>query len=92
MAKTKRPLLGKARARRLSAMADVGLESVAKEPGFANGGRWIAGAIKHPGAFRAKAQAAGESTAQYASEHAHDKGTLGRQARLAQTLMAMHRK
>jgi hypothetical protein len=54
--------------------------------------KWIQGAIKHPGAFRRKAQAAGESTRQFAGEHSGDSGTTGRQARLAQTLMGMHKK
>lgn len=47
---------------------------------------WIAGAIKHPGALTRKAKASGMSTSAYASKHASDKGTTGRQARLAQTL------
>ena len=45
--------------------------------------------VKHPGAFRAKAQAAGESTGEYADEHAHDPGVLGRQARLAKAFATM---
>jgi len=52
---------------------------------------WIKGAIKHPGALRRKARAAGESTAAYAQEHASDKGTTGRQARLAITLGRLRR-
>ncbi len=52
--------------------------------------KWIQGAIKHPGAFSAKAKAAGESTAQYAHEKADAPGALGKQARLAQTLMGLH--
>jgi len=51
---------------------------------------WIEGAIKHPGAFSAKAHKAGKSTRAFASEHADSSGTLGRQARLAKTLMGMH--
>lgn len=54
-------------------------------------GKWIAGAIKHPGSFRRKADAAGKSTAEFAREHAGGSGTLGGQARLAQTLMGMHK-
>lgn len=50
---------------------------------------WIQGAIKRPGAFKAKAQRAGETTRQFAREHAPDSGRTGRQARLAQTLMKM---
>ena len=45
--------------------------------------------IKHPGAFRAKAQAAGMSTAAYAQKMKGSKGTTGRQARSAIGLMAM---
>ena len=54
------------------------------------GEKWIKGAIKHPGSFSAKAKRAGETTAQYAKEKAHAPGTLGKQARLAQTLSKMH--
>lgn len=53
---------------------------------------WIAGAIKHPGALTRKAKAAGETPMQYAEQHKGDKGTTGRQARLAITLRGMHRK
>lgn len=48
--------------------------------------KWIKGAIKHPGALTRKAKAAGESTSTFAREHAHSKGTTGKQARLAITL------
>ena len=54
--------------------------------------KWIKGAIKHPGAFSAAAERAGESTRQYAEEHKGDSGTLGKRARLALTLMGMHSK
>jgi len=55
--------------------------------------KWIKSAIKpeHKGAFKAKAEAAGKSTREFAAEHAGDSGTLGKQARLAQTLMGMHK-
>ena len=53
---------------------------------------FIQKAIKHPGALRRKASSAGESTRQYAEAHKHDSGTTGRQARLAITLMGMHKK
>jgi hypothetical protein len=53
--------------------------------------KWIAGAIKHPGAFSAKAKKAGKSTSEYAQEKEEAKGTLGKQARLAQTLSRMRR-
>ncbi len=52
---------------------------------------WIKKAVsKHPGAFKAKAEAAGKTTREFASEHAGDSGTLGKEARLAKTLMGMH--
>ncbi len=51
---------------------------------------WIKGAIKHAGAFSAKAKAAGLSTEAYARQKARAKGTLGRQARLAITLESFH--
>lgn len=50
---------------------------------------FIKGAIKHPGAFRKKAEAAGESTREFAKQHEHDSGKTGDQARLAETLMGM---
>lgn len=53
---------------------------------------WIAGAIKHPGALTRKAKAEGESPMEFAREHKSDKGTTGRQARLAITLRGMHKK
>lgn len=52
--------------------------------------KFIKAAIKHPGALRAKAEAAGESTHEFAEEHKHDSGTTGNQARLGLTLMGMH--
>jgi hypothetical protein len=48
--------------------------------------------IKHPGSFSAKAKAAGKSTKEFAKEHEHSKGLLGKQARLAETLMGMSHK
>ena len=51
---------------------------------------WIRGAIKHPGSFKKAAEKAGKSTAEFATEHEHDSGTLGKRARLAKTLMGMH--
>ncbi len=50
---------------------------------------WIKGAIKHPGAFKAKAEAAGKTTREFAAEKAGAKGKLGQQARLAETLLNM---
>ena len=55
-------------------------------------GHWIQDAVKHPGAFTAKAKKAGESVAAYAREKQHASGTLGKQARLAMTLRRMQKK
>jgi hypothetical protein len=54
--------------------------------------RWIQKAVPkaRKGVFKAKAEAAGKTTREYAAEHAGDKGTLGKEARLAETLMGMH--
>lgn len=66
---------------------------------MAEGGKkkWIKQATSNAhGQFRAKAQAAGESTRQFAAEHTGDSGITGKQARLAKALMGlkhkMHRK
>lgn len=49
---------------------------------------WIKSATSNAhGQFKAKAEAAGKSTAEFAREHAHSPGRLGKQARLALTLM-----
>ena len=58
--------------------------------------KWIKGAIKRPGAFRAKAKRAGMSTSAYARK-VLKKGSKAsartkRQARLAQTLGKMRRR
>lgn len=53
---------------------------------------WIKGAIKHPGAFSAQAEAAGKSTKAFAQEKKDAPGTTGKRARLALTLMAMRKK
>lgn len=53
--------------------------------------KWIKAATANAhGQFAAKAKAAGKTTAQYAAEKADAPGRLGKQARLAKTLMAMH--
>ena len=57
---------------------------------FKKGG-WIKDAIKHPGAFTAKAKAAGKSVAAFAKEKAGASGRLGKQARLAQTLSKLRK-
>ena len=45
--------------------------------------------VKHPGAFRRAAQAAGESTQAYAEKEKGATGTLGKRARLALTFAKM---
>lgn len=53
--------------------------------------KWIGKATANShGQFAAKAKAAGKTTREYASEKSGASGTLGKQARLAQTLMGMH--
>jgi hypothetical protein len=53
---------------------------------------FIKKAIKHPGALRRKAKAAGESTSEYAQAHKGDSGQTGRQARLAITLSKLRKR
>ncbi len=54
---------------------------------------WIAKATsKNKGVFSAKADKAGESTAEYAAEKSGAPGTLGKEARLAQTLAKLRGK
>lgn len=49
---------------------------------------WIQAAVpkSHEGKFTAKAKAAGESVQEYAREKAGAPGTLGKEARFAQTM------
>lgn len=55
---------------------------------------WIKKAVpkERRGVFKAKAEAAGKSTSAFAKEHAGDKGKLGKEARLAQSLISMGQK
>jgi hypothetical protein len=54
---------------------------------------WIAGATKNAhGQFAAKAKKAGMSTKAYAKKESGAKGKVGKEARLAETLMGMHAK
>jgi hypothetical protein len=53
---------------------------------------WIKGAIKHPGALKRKAKAAGLSTSEYAQKHKGEGGTTGHQARLALTLKKLNKR
>ncbi|HXN66385.1 MAG TPA: hypothetical protein VN926_01880 [Bradyrhizobium sp.] len=54
--------------------------------------KWISRAVpeSRKGVFKAKAEAAGKSTREYAAEKADAPGALGKEARLAQNLMGMH--
>lgn len=53
--------------------------------------KWIKAATANAhGQFRAKAEAAGESTRTFAREHEGDSGKTGKQARLALALMGTH--
>ena len=52
---------------------------------------WIEGAIKHPGAEKDAAKRAGMSTEAYAEKNQSKGGKAGRRARLALTLMSMHK-
>lgn len=55
--------------------------------------KWIGRAVENShGQFKAKAEAAGKSTKEFASEHEGSKGTLGKQGRLATALMGMNHK
>jgi hypothetical protein len=60
-----------------------------------DGGKWIQGAIKRPGAFKAKAKRAGMSTSAYASKvlkKGSGASTLTkRQASLAKTLSKLRK-
>ncbi len=51
--------------------------------------KWIKGVTDHmnKGSFGKKAEAAGKSTSEFAHEHEHDGGYLGKQAVLAENLM-----
>ena len=48
--------------------------------------KWIAGAIKKPGAMTAAAKREGKSTSEYIKSHEHEGGKAGQRARLAKTL------
>jgi len=55
--------------------------------------KWIKGATANAhGQFAAKAKAAGETTREFAAEKEGASGKLGKQARLAETLMGMPRR
>jgi hypothetical protein len=54
--------------------------------------KWIAGAIKRPGAFTKKAKAAGMGVQAYARKMKGAGGRTGKQARLALTLAGLRKK
>lgn len=47
------------------------------------GGHWMAGAVKRPGALTKKANSAGDSPMSFARKHYHSGGLTGQQARFA---------
>lgn len=53
--------------------------------------KWIKTAIKHKGAMTEAAKREGVSNSKYVAEHEHDSGKAGKRARLAKTLMHMHK-
>ena len=54
-------------------------------------GKWISGAVYHPGAETAAAKKAGESTHAYMEAHKNAPGTAGKRARLGLTLTKLAR-
>jgi hypothetical protein len=55
--------------------------------------KWIKKAVAGgKGVFSSKAEKAGKTTKEFAAEHSGDAGTLGKEARLAKTLMGMGHK
>lgn len=52
--------------------------------------KWIAGAIKHPGALTRKAKAAGQTVTEYCARK-HDDTTTQRQCSLAKTLRGFNK-
>jgi hypothetical protein len=68
-------------------LIDVASRSMAEKP---KKKKWIKAATSNAhGQFRKKAQAAGETTREFAKEKEHAPGKLGEEARLAETLMGM---
>ena len=55
---------------------------------------WVSKAVPESkkGVFKKKAERAGETTKEFASQHASDSGKVGKEARLAQTLMSLGKK
>jgi hypothetical protein len=68
-------------------LIDVASRSMADKP---KKKKWIKAATSNShGQFRKKAEAAGETTREFAKEHEHDSGKTGAQARLAENLMGL---
>ncbi len=55
------------------------------------GGNWISGAIKKPGALTAQAHVVGESPMGFAASHLHAPGKTGQRARFAEILQGFHK-
>ena len=72
-------------------LTDMMSRSMADEP---KKSKWIKGAVKpsHKGLFKAKAKAAGMSTAAYAEKEKDAPGALGKEARLAKEFAGMRKK
>jgi hypothetical protein len=51
--------------------------------------KWIAGAIKHPGALTAQAKAAGKTVSEFCAQA--QTGTTAKRCALAKTLKNMHK-
>lgn len=75
-------------------MSNLTLADMASRTMASKRKNWIKSAVpkEHRGVFKAKAERAGKSTAEFAKEHAGDSGKTGTQARLAETLMGMHKR
>ncbi len=71
--------------------ADMTSRTMASAPKKKN---WVKKAVpkENRGKFREKAERAGMSTAEYAKKEEHAPGTLGKEARLAETLMGLPHK
>ena len=70
----------------------VGGSEMARAAKARKGRKWIAGAIKRPGAFTRKAKAAGMGVQAYARKMRKAAGRTGKQARLALTLGRLARR
>lgn len=69
-----------------------GQQGIGAPGGSYDGEKWMKGAVKHKGALKKKAKAAGESTMEFAKSHEHAPGKTGKQARLAETFAKFRKK